>query len=194
MYDSLQKLSPTTVSLHWIIALTILGQWPLGFVMANTRNYSLWPVHQSIGYVLFLVILVRVIWRLRNGWPEPVSLYSRWQQILAKTVHWTLVVALLVMPLSGILSTYAGGYDITVFGWQLIPDVPNHAAVPVGAIHKLKVIPRNGALHDDLQNLHILFAWIMAGAFVLHVTGALKHHLVDHDGTLRRMLGARIEK
>jgi cytochrome b561 len=193
MYDSKQKLSTLTVSLHWIIALTIFGQWPLGYVMANTRNYSLWPIHQSIGYVLFLVILARVIWRFRNGWPIPVGVYSRAEQILAKTVHWTLVIALIVMPLSGIVSTYAGGYDITVFGWTFIPDVPNHAVVPPGAIHKLKVIPRNESMHDFLQKVHIVFAWILAGAFVLHVTGAVKHHLIDHDGTLRRMLGASVD-
>jgi cytochrome b561 len=192
VYDSKQKLSPATVGLHWIIALTLFAQWPLGLYMATTRKYSLWPVHQSIGYVLFLVILARVIWRLKNGWPTPVSEYSRIEQVLAKTVHWTLIVSLLVMPLSGILSTYAGGYDITVFGWQIIPDVPNHAIVPAGAIHKLKVIPRNEAMHDFLQKVHIVFAWILAGAFALHVAGALKHHLVDRDGTLRRMLGATV--
>lgn len=192
MYDSKQKLSATTVSLHWIVALTIFGQWPLGYVMADTRNYALWPIHQSIGYVLFLVILARVIWRFKNGWPTPVGVYSRAEQILAKIVHWTLVVALLVMPLSGIVSTYAGGYDITVFGWQIIPDIPNHAIVPAGAIHKLKVIPRNEGMHDFLQRVHIVFAWILAGAVALHIAGALKHHLVDRDGTLRRMLGARV--
>jgi cytochrome b561 len=192
MYDTKQKLSTATISLHWVIALTIFAQWPLGLYMATTRKYSLWPVHQSIGYVLFLVILLRVLWRLKNGWPQPVSVYSRAEQILARTVHWTLVVSLIVMPLSGIVSTYAGGYDITVFGWQIIPDVPNHAVVPPGAIHKLKVIPRNEPLHDFLQRVHIIFAWILAGAFALHVAGALKHHLVDRDGTLRRMLGARV--
>jgi cytochrome b561 len=192
MYDSKQKLSGATVSLHWVVAATVFGLWPLGYYMAHTRTYALWPLHQSTGDVLFVVILLRLIWRFKNGWPQPVSVYSRFEQILAKTVHWTLVVALVVMPLSGLVSTYAGGYDITVFGWQIIPDVPNHAIVPANAIHKLKVIPRSEALHDFLQQVHIVFAWILAGAVALHITGALKHHLVDKDGTLRRMLGARV--
>jgi cytochrome b561 len=79
-----------------------------------------------------------------------------------------------------------------VFGWTLIHDVPNHAIVPAGAIHKLRVIPRNEWLHDFLQHVHIVVAWILAGAIALHVGGALKHHLIDKDGTLRRMLGARL--
>lgn len=192
MYDTRQQLSATTRWLHWSIALSILGQWPLGYVMAKSRNYSLWPIHQSIGYVLLLVVLARVAWRITNGWPVPVSRYSRTEQLLAKLVHWTLLIALLVMVLSGIVSTYAGGYDITVFGFTLIPDVPNHAVLPPGAIHKLRVIPRSQPLHDELQRLHILFAWILAGALSLHVAGALKHHFLDRDGTLRRMLGARV--
>jgi len=192
MYDSKQKLAAATVALHWIVAVTLFAQWPLGYYMASTRDYSLWALHQSTGDVLFIVILIRLVWRFNNGWPVPVSTYSRVEQILAKVVHWTLVVALVVMPLSGLLSTYAGGYDITVFGWQIIPDVPNHAIVPANAIHKLKVTPRSEALHDFLQHVHVVMAWILAGAVVLHITGALKHHLIDKDGTLRRMLGATV--
>ena len=192
MHDNKQKLSTLTVSLHWIVAATIFFLWPLGYYMATVRAYKFWPLHQSTGTVLFVVILIRLIWRFRNGWPLPVSVYSRAEQLLAKTVHWTLAVAMVVMPLSGLVSGYMGGYDITVFGWTLIPDVPNHAIVAADAIHKLKVIPRSEAMHDFLQQVHIVCAWILAGAVVLHVSGALKHHLVDKDGTLRRMLGARM--
>jgi len=192
MYDSKQKLSPVTVALHWIVAAMVLFLWPLGYFMATVRAYNFWPLHQSTGTVLFVVILIRLFWRFKNGWPQPVSVYSRFEQVLARTVHWTLVVALVAMPLSGLVSGYMGGYDITVFGWTLIPDVPNHAIVPADAIHKLKVIPRNNAMHDFLQQVHIFFAWVLVGAVALHVAGALKHHLIDKDGTLRRMLGAKV--
>ncbi len=192
MNDTKQKLSPITVSLHWIVAATVFFLWPLGYYMATTRSYKFWPLHQSTGTVLLAVIVIRLAWRIKNGWPQPVSDYSRFEQKLAKTVHWTLAIALLVMPLSGLVSGYMGGYDITVFGWQIIPDVPNHAVVPADAIHKLRVIPRSEKMHDFLQQVHIVFAWILAGAVGLHITGALKHHLLDRDGTLCRMLGARV--
>ncbi len=192
MNDSKQKLSTTTVSLHWIVGLTIIGMLILGFYMATTRTYSLWPVHKSTGTVLFVFILARVVWRIKNGWPQPVSVYSRVEQNLAKLVHWTLIIAMVVMPLSGLVSSYAGGYDMTVFGWQILPDNPNNAVVPAGAIHKDKVIPRNEALHDFLGEVHSAGGWILAAAVLLHIAGALKHHLVDKDGTLRRMLGARV--
>jgi cytochrome b561 len=193
MRDSKQKLSAATVALHWTVAATIFGLWPLGYYMATTRKYSLWPLHQSTGDVLLVVILIRLAWRFKNGWPQPVSVYSLVERSLARIVHWTLVVALVVMPLSGLVSTYAGGYDVTVFGWQILPDNPNHAIVAADAIHKLKVTPRNGTLHDDLQVVHRVVAWILATAVLLHIAGALKHHLVDKDGTLRRMLGASVD-
>jgi cytochrome b561 len=176
MRDSKQKFSTATVGLHWLVAIVIFGLWPLGFYMARTRTYSLWPLHQSTGTVLLVVILIRLAWRFQNGWPQPVSVYSRMEQVLARTVHWTLVVSLLVMPLTGLISGYAGGYDI----------------VAADAIHKLKVNPRSEALHDFLQVVHIYVSRILAAAVLLHVAGALKHHLVDKDGTLRRMLGARV--
>jgi cytochrome b561 len=192
MNDSRQQLSRTTLGLHWIVALAVIGMLALGFYMATTRTYSLWPVHKSTGTVLFIVVLVRVVWRIRNGWPQPVSVYSRVEQGLAKVVHWTLLIATVVMPLSGLVSSYAGGYDMTVFGWQILPDNPNNALVGADAIHKDKVNPRNQDLHDFLGQVHQVVAWILAAAVALHITGAFKHHLADRDGTLRRMLGARV--
>lgn len=192
MHDSRQQLSRATVGLHWTVAITVIGMLVLGFYMATTRTYSLWPVHKSTGTVLFIVVLIRVIWRASNGWPQPVSTYSRVEQRLAKLVHWALIIATVVMPLSGLVSSYAGGYDMTVFGWQILPDNPNHAIVAADAIHKLKVNPRSEALHDFLQVVHIVVSRILAAAVLLHVAGALKHHLVDKDGTLRRILGARV--
>lgn len=192
MRDTKQKLSPMTVNLHWLVALTIFGLWPLGYYMARVRNYGLWPWHQSIGTLLLLVVLVRVSWRYANGWPQPVEIYSRPERMLAKTVHWTLLLCLLIMPITGLVSGYAGGYDITVFGWTLIPDNPNHAIVPADAIHKLRVNPRSEVWHDDLQVVHRVVSKVLLAAIALHIAGALKHHLIDKDGTLRRMLGARL--
>jgi cytochrome b561 len=191
--DSRQRLSAPTVVLHWSIAVTVVGLWSLGHYMASTRSYGLWPLHISTGTVLFVFVIVRVVWRIANGWPKPVAVYARGEQVLARIVHWTLLLSLLLLPISGLVSSYAGGYDLTVFGWQLIPDNPNHAIVAADAIHKLRVTPRNEALHDGLQVVHRMVGWVLAAAFVLHVAGALKHQLIYKDGTLRRMLGARVD-
>ena len=192
MSEQRQRLSRATVGLHWVVAVTVVGMLVLGFYMATTRTYSLWPLHKSTGTVLLGVVLVRLAWRIRNGWPQPVGTYSRAERWLAKCVHVTLLAATLVLPLSGLVSSHAGGYDTTVFGWQILPDNPNHAVVGADAIHKDKVNPRNAALHDVLGEVHQTVAWVLTVAVALHLAGALKHHLVDRDGTLRRMLGATI--
>ena len=137
--DNREQLSRATTTLHWIIAVTVIFMLLLGFYMATTRTYSLWPLHKSTGTVLFLVVLARVAWRIRNGWPQPVSVYSSIEQRMAKLVHWTLLLATVILPLSGLVSSYAGGYDTTVFGWQLLPDNPNHAIVGADAIHRDKI-------------------------------------------------------
>jgi cytochrome b561 len=185
MNDSRQKLSTMTVSLHWIISATVIFMLVLGFYMATTRTYSLWDLHKSTGIAIFAVVVIRLLWRIRNGWPQPVSVYSRVEQSLAKIVHWVMIVATVIMPLSGMVSAFVGGHDLTLYGWELLADNPD----PSG---KLRVLPRNEALHEFLGEVHTTVAWILAAAVLLHIAGALKHHLVDKDGTLRRMLGARV--
>lgn len=193
MNDSRHKLSRTTVALHWIVGIAIIGTWAVGYYMSSTRTRSLWPWHKSVGIVLLAFIVVRVALRIRNGWLQPVGAYSRIEQRLAKVVHWALVVAMLVMPLSGMVSSYAGGFDISVFGWTVIPENRPSTAVDPGSTRRPKVIPRSPALHDFLGELHTVVAWFLAAGVLLHVVGALKHHFVDKDGTMRRMLGARVE-
>jgi cytochrome b561 len=183
--DSRQKLSTVTVSLHWLVAITAVGMLVLGFYMATTRTRSLWDVHKSIGVLIFLVILVRVAWRIRNGWPQPVGVYQRIERNLARFVQWTLIICTVIMPISGMVSSVAGGNDLTVFGLQFIADNPD----PSG---KLRVLPYSKFMHEFVQDIHSLVAWVLALAITLHAAGALKHHFHDRDGTLQRMIGAKV--
>ncbi len=184
--DSRQKLSPVTVTLHWIISSVVIGMLVIGFYMAATRTRSLWDVHKSVGILIFLVIMVRVLWRIRIGWPQAVGVYQPFERNLARFVHWTLIVCSLLMPISGMVSSVAGGNDLSVFGLELIADNPD----PAG---KLRVLPHSSFVHDFVQNIHAVGGWVFAVAITLHLAGALKHHFVDRDGTLRRMLGATVD-
>ncbi len=186
MSDSRQKLSSLTVTLHWIVGLTVIGMLALGFYMATTRTRSLWDLHKSIGILIFVVILVRVVWRIRNGWPQPLGMYQRIERNLAQLVHWTLIIGTVVMPISGMVSSLAGGNELSVFGLQLIADNPD----PSG---KLRVLPYSKFMHEFVQDIHATVGWVLVVAITLHVSGALKHHFLDRDGTLRRMLGAKVD-
>lgn len=183
--DTKEKLSPITISLHWIVALTIIALLGIGIYMANAHVYSLYPIHKSVGVCIFAVILLRVIWRIKNGWPEPVSEYKKIEQLGSKIAHYVLLIGSVIIPLSGMMMSGLGGHGIKVFGLELMarnPD-PNNAQ---------EVIPINGALAELGSVLHEYVSYIIIAALVLHIAGAFKHHIIDKDGTLIRMLGAKI--
>lgn len=185
MRDTRERLTPLTVSLHWIVGLTIVGMIAVGLYMSENEVFSLYPLHKSTGILIFAVVLVRVVWRLINGWPEPVSLYRAWEQRLAKVVHWTLLLASVLLPVSGMLMSGAGGHGLDLYGLQLLAANPDPA-------NPGQVIAHNETIAGLGHEAHELLAWLIIAAIVLHIAGALKHHLLDRDGTLRRMLGKTI--
>ncbi|MBL4761983.1 MAG: cytochrome b [Gammaproteobacteria bacterium] len=184
--DTQQKLSNVTVSLHWIVGLTIITLLVVGIYMEENEVFSLYPIHKSVGMLIFLLIIGRVVWRLKNGWPEPASQYKAIEHKLAKLTHWVLIVGTLAMPLSGMVMSGVGGHGLNVFGFfELMPMNPDPNEV--GA-----VIAHNESIAKLGHEVHELFGIIMIVAILLHMAGAFKHHIVDKDGTLRRMLGAHI--
>jgi cytochrome b561 len=185
MQDTKSKLSATTVALHWIIALTIIGLIAVGLYMKETETLALYPLHKSVGVIIALFILARIVWRIKQGWPEPASDYARHEQLLSKTIHWVLIIGMVLMPISGMMLSGYGGYGIAVFGFELVPN--NFIFEP-----EFKVIPFNKPLSDIGYAAHPIIGYVMIAAISLHLAGALKHHMIDKDGTLRRMLGKAI--
>jgi len=180
--DSKEKLSPITIGLHWLVALTIIGLLTIGFYMTNTSSYGLYPIHKSIGVIIFSAVLLRVVWRLKNGWPEPVREYPSWEHRLAVATHWILIISTVVMPISGMLYAGASGHGFGIFGLEIVAS--NHDPA-----NPAQVIPYNHALEEIAEEVHKIVAIILASAVLLHLVGALKHHVLDKDATLLRMLG-----
>lgn len=183
--DTREKFSHLTIALHWLVGLSIIGLLAVGVYMTETETGSLYPIHKAFGFLIFFVVLVRVVWRLKNGWPTPVSQYSQIEQILAKVVHWVLILGTLLMPVSGFLMSTMGGHGLDVFGLEVF-------ARNVDPENPTKAMPINKDLASFAHSAHHWLGEAMIVAVILHVVGALKHHLIDRDGTLRRMLGARV--
>ena len=184
-HDTPQKFSPVTVLLHWLVGLTIIGLLGVGIYMKQTETYALYPIHKSIGVLIFAVVLVRVAWRIKNGWPTPAGTYKKIEQILAKIVHYVLLIGSALIPLSGMTMSGMGGHGIKVFGFELV-------ARNVDALDPGKTVPINGDIAGLAHSAHTVISYIVISALVLHVVGALKHHFVDKDGTILRMLGRNI--
>lgn len=183
--DSPTRFGTNTLVLHWIVAVMMICLLASGLYMAETGTFALYPWHKSFGVLIALFVLLRIAWRIRNGWPTPVGDYPSLERLLARLVHWLLIIGTVLMPVSGFMMSAMGGHGVALFGIELVAPNPDPA-------DPQKVLPLNAMLAGTAHTLHGWGGYLLIGAVVLHVVGALKHHLVDRDGTLRRMLGAEV--
>jgi len=159
---------------HWIVAAAMIGMLVSGLVMAygpfeRETVFAIMGWHKAIGVLVLAYGIWRVGWRVVQGFIKQVSVMPRWQAIAAKVTHWGLLVVVLAMPLSGLVMTIYRGREVDVFG-LIIP-----------AQNKIEWLANAAGL------THQYVAWTLVGLLVLHIGGALKHHFIDSDMTLRRM-------
>lgn len=166
------------IVMHWLVALTVLGLAVLGLWMVDLSYFSpyyrvgpFW--HKSIGIALFAVLIVRLLWQFFSPRPERLPNHKRWELRLAGVAHVLLYLLLFVIVISGYLISTATGQGISVFGWFEVP------ALISGLPHQA----------DRAGVVHYWAAMTVLGLAGLHALGALKHHCIDRDDTLRRMLG-----
>lgn len=178
---STSSLTRTEISLHWIVGLGMIAVIAMGLYMTRAENFALYGVHKSLGIILFGFILWRAVLRLRKGWPEDVSSGNRMEHGVARVIHWVLILGTIAMPLSGILDAYMSGRGLSIFGLDLL-------AANLGDTGRGIAINKNLAEFGEI--IHLVAAKIVIAAIILHVAGAFKHHIIDKDGTLRRMLWA----
>lgn len=182
-YDTEIQFSPVTIILHWLIAFVMIGMLAVGFYMDIFHVYWLYPIHKSIGVIILAFILLRVVWRLKNGWPAPLDSYTKLEILLSKIVHHLLLIGTILMPVSGVLMSGLGGYGVDVFGLELIAKNINPETS--------EAQPYNAAIAQIAGGMHEVIAYVLIGALVLHIAGAFKHHIISKDGTLKRMLGIK---
>jgi len=180
MKDTAQNLSPLSVALHWLVGVFVIAMLAVGLAMEEFELRFLYPVHKSIGIILFAFIVWRVWWRAVNGWPAQIGDVPRWQRIAARATHWVLILGTLAMPLSGIVMSIAQGRGLYVFGLELLAANRDAAG---------KVIAISESLEHLMHTVHAVTANILIAAIALHIAAALWHHLKLKDDTLRRMLG-----
>ncbi len=161
---------------HWIGAAVFAGLLIAGFtlsydVLPDDQARDLRNLHKATGTLVFFFALWRVTWRLGQGFPPPASDRAGWELALSKAVHGAMLLALIVMPLSGILMSLLGGRGIDMYGLFTIPPVA-----------EMKDAARS------LRAVHGYAGYALVILITLHIAGALKHALIDRDGTLRRMV------
>ena len=166
--------------LHWGVALVVFGLFALGLWMVGLDYYSAWrkdapDLHKSIGITLFAIMLVRIVWRIVSPPPPPLASYSRMTRIGAAFGHAFLYLGLFAVMIAGYLISTADGVGIPVFGLFEIPAVVS--GLPDQA--------------DTAGVVHLYLAWVLVVFAGLHGVAAFKHHFIDRDATLTRMLGRK---
>lgn len=166
-----------TIVIHWVVAATVFGTFALGFWMVDLSYYDDWyrrapDIHRSIGVLLFGLMVFRLAWRLFATSPDPLSGHENWERVSARVAHILLYALVFVVMVSGFLISTADGSSVNVFGWFEVPSV-------TGQIK---------GLEDTAGLVHYWSTWAVIVLALIHAAGALKHHFIDRDATLRRML------
>lgn len=164
---------------HWVVAATMIGLLASGLIMAygpfaRETVAAIRDWHKPIGVMVLGYGFWRVGWRLAQGFPSEAAVMPRWQVLASKATHWGLLITVLALPISGILKSIYGGRPVSAFG-LIIP-----AQAKVDWITNVA-----GATHQYAS-------WMCIALLILHVGAALKHHYVDQDTTLRRMLSGSV--
>ncbi|NOI57450.1 cytochrome b [Vibrio coralliilyticus] len=181
--DTREKLSSITITLHWVVGVLMLYMVMSGLFMEDIGIQWLFDSHTSFGVAILLVVIPRVIWRYSNGWPEHVGDYTQFEKICGKAVHWALLIATLIMPLSGMMMAIGGGHGLHFFSFDLLAATSD----PANPGENLVIYPLLDDIGDTIHSF--IGETLLPAAIILHIVGALKHHLIDKDRTLLRMLG-----
>lgn len=162
---------------HWVLALLLLLNFCGGLYMANLpkntpeRNDILF-YHASMGSLIFMLAVLRLLWRLTHKpAPLPASV-ARWQVTASHALHWTLYALMLAAPLAGYVHRLAGGHPVSFFGLTTLPVF----------------VDKNENLRLLTDTIHVSLVWLLAILAIGHIGAALKHRFVDKDGVAERML------
>ncbi len=176
--DTPTRYSSMAIALHWLMALALIGligvgTWMTGLKPSPTK-IMIYNWHKWIGLTMLMLVALRLIVRVLRR-PPPLPAMPVWQARAARASHATMYALMFAMPITGWLQNSAAGFPLTWFGLFKVPAL----------------IPRDSADFRFWQSVHEWLAWALVVLIVLHVAAALKHHFLDRDGLLDRMLPAR---
>jgi cytochrome b561 len=191
------QYTKTAIILHWLIAIGIFAMFGLGWYMADlpkdapkAMSFDLFDLgiyhwqlseevsprtfyfnlHKSVGVTLLGLIVLRLFWRITHRPPALLDSLTSIEKKIATAGHHTLYLLMFLVPVSGVLMTLYSKFGLKWFCVNLFAGLDNPA------------------MRDTFKEMHELVGVLMLVVIGLHVLGAIKHKLVDKDGTMDRML------
>jgi len=167
--------NPALRMLHWLMAVLIftalgLGVWATQLPRGDLRSEVLF-VHKSFGVAVLALIVVRIVVRLVVGAPAYAERLGRVTRAASEAGHLALYLLMIALPVSGYLTSSAGGHAVSVFGLFTVPDI----------------VPKDKALDEAASQAHFVFAWAMGIALAVHLAAVAWHARVKRDTVLTRM-------
>lgn len=176
MNSNLVRYTNPAIAFHWLIALLIFATFPLGLYMQDLPlspdKLKLYSWHKWIGITILMLASLRLLWRVSHKPPPLIEAMPRWQKLSSQMVHLLLYVLIFAIPISGWVMSSAKGFQTIWFGVLPLPDL----------------VGKDKALGEVLTEVHKTLNFTMLALIFLHVAAALKHHWIDRDTNLRRML------
>lgn len=166
------------IALHWLVALTVIGLFISGLWMTGLDYYDAWyqrgpELHKGIGVLLFILLVFKIAWRWLDPVPKPDAAHAVWERRAARGAHILMYALMFAVSITGYLIPTADGQPLQVFGLFSVPAI-------------LSGIDNQ---EDIAGEIHELLAFGLVGLAIAHALAALKHHFIDRDRTLKRMLG-----
>ncbi|MGB7479173.1 MAG: cytochrome b [Burkholderiaceae bacterium] len=171
------RFTKTAMLLHWLVAALIVAAFMLGTVMVDIPGltptklkYFSW--HKWLGVTALALVAVRLLWRLTHAAPPYPAVMPGWQKGAAHALHGLLYLLMFAIPVSGYFYSLAAGVPVVYLGVLPLPVLMDPSPEWKGV----------------LKQVHYALNMTLLAAFALHLGAALKHHFIDKDGVLKRML------
>ena len=166
-----------SIIIHWVSTLAVFSLFGIGLYMMSLSYYD--PLyrtlpwwHKSFGITLFALTAFRLLWKWLNPAPKPLPNHSKTTTLMAKLGHYLIYFLLFGIMISGYLISTADGRSISVFDWFEVPAL----------------ITGIEGQEDLAGEVHFYLAWTLVIVAAGHGLAAIKHHLIDKDDTLKRMI------
>ena len=170
------RYTPTAIFIHWLMALLLIGLFSVGLYMSDLplspQKLKIYSWHKWAGVTAFVLVLVRLAWRVGHPPPALPAAMPGWQKTAAHGLHHLLYLLMIAIPLSGWLMSSAKGFQTVYFGILPLPDL----------------LQKDKELGELLESMHTALNFTLAALVLAHIGAAVKHHLLDRDDVLARML------
>lgn len=176
MRNTKEKYGKVAIIIHWVMALMIITLVVIGFSLDSIDKplkFTIMGLHKATGTLVLVLGLFRWYWMISNDSPAPVDGMSKADIGISHATKWILMLALIAMPMSGIFMSMLAGHGINIYGlFEISPLFEKN-------IDNAKLF---GLMHE-------IGAYVISVIIGLHILAALKHHFINKDNVLKRMLG-----